>query len=189
MHNLISSIWKSWRLKKASKIPTHLTVEEKIALFNSSCCCGGDAVEIGSYLGASSCYIAEGLLCQGKGTLHCVDTWKNDAMSEGHRDTFREFQSNTVFYKNIIVPYRGHSAEIARNFGRKISFLFVDADHSYDGVREDWLRWSPFLEPNSFVALHDIGWAEGVKRVLEEFVLPRTASHVFLPNLFIGRAV
>jgi cephalosporin hydroxylase len=40
--------------------------------------------------------------------------------------------------------------------GRPVDFLFVDGDHSYDGVRRDVELYSPLLRPGAIVALHDI---------------------------------
>jgi hypothetical protein len=36
-----------------------------------------------------------------------------------------------------------------------IEFLFIDGDHTYDGLRCDWEAWSALLVPGGFVALHD----------------------------------
>lgn len=72
-------------------IKTHLTLEEKY-LLHTSISHNSICVEIGSYLGASSCYIAASKNCQ---KLYCIDTWANEGMSEGLRDTFDEFIINT----------------------------------------------------------------------------------------------
>lgn len=34
-------------------------------------------------------------------------------------------------------------------------FAFIDGDHSYEGVRADWLAWSPLIRPGGLVAFHD----------------------------------
>lgn len=36
-----------------------------------------------------------------------------------------------------------------------IDFLFIDGDHTYEGVRADWLAWSPLVRPGGLVAFHD----------------------------------
>jgi hypothetical protein len=36
-----------------------------------------------------------------------------------------------------------------------IEFLFIDGDHSYEGLRGDWEGWSPWIVPGGVVALHD----------------------------------
>jgi predicted O-methyltransferase YrrM len=39
---------------------------------------------------------------------------------------------------------------------RKIDLLFIDGDHSYEGVRNDFIAYLPFLAQNGQVAFHDI---------------------------------
>lgn len=36
-----------------------------------------------------------------------------------------------------------------------VEFLFVDGDHSYQGIQADWLAWSTVMAPLGIVALHD----------------------------------
>jgi predicted O-methyltransferase YrrM len=38
----------------------------------------------------------------------------------------------------------------------KLDFLFIDGDHSYEGVRRDFELYSPFVREGGFVAFHDI---------------------------------
>lgn len=40
--------------------------------------------------------------------------------------------------------------------GRKIDFLFVDGDHTYQGVSRDFELYHPFVRPGGIIALHDI---------------------------------
>ncbi len=39
---------------------------------------------------------------------------------------------------------------------RKIDFLFLDGDHSYDGVKNDFYTYGVLMADNSIVAFHDI---------------------------------
>ena len=180
-------IFKSWLVlnRVESRIFTHLTLQEKFTLFNlSSKCLGKTYVEIGSYLGASSCIIAAGLKKKDEAQLFCIDTWQNDAMSEGTIDTFNLFKSNIEKYRDILTPLRGKSAEVAKTFGDTIDFLFIDGDHSYEGVRVDVATWFPKLNSGALVLFHDVGWAEGVQQVIGETVKPRAKSEGRLPNLY-----
>jgi len=36
-----------------------------------------------------------------------------------------------------------------------IDFLFIDGDHSFEGIRGDWETWSPLISKGGVVALHD----------------------------------
>jgi predicted O-methyltransferase YrrM len=40
--------------------------------------------------------------------------------------------------------------------GRTLDFLFIDADHSYDGVRRDFLDYGPVVRPGGLIAFHEI---------------------------------
>ena len=39
---------------------------------------------------------------------------------------------------------------------RQIDFLMIDADHSYDGVRQDFEMYAPLVASDGLIALHDI---------------------------------
>ena len=40
--------------------------------------------------------------------------------------------------------------------GRKLDFLFIDGDHSYEGVRSDFETYKSLMRPGGIIALHDI---------------------------------
>jgi len=44
--------------------------------------------------------------------------------------------------------------------GEPADFVFIDGDHSYDGVRADWQIWTPLVRPGGLVAFHDT-WPNG----------------------------
>jgi len=39
--------------------------------------------------------------------------------------------------------------------GRQLDFLFIDGDHSYEGVKADFETFAPFVKPGGLVAFHD----------------------------------
>lgn len=39
-------------------------------------------------------------------------------------------------------------------------FAFIDGDHTYEGIRSDWLGYSPLVRPGGLVAFHDT-WPNG----------------------------
>lgn len=156
-----------------SLVPSHLTEPEKLLLYRLSRKVPRQAtiVEIGSYLGASTCFLAAGAHKKG-GTVYAVDTWTNIGVSEEPRDTYDEFLRNIAPLNDTITPLRGLSVEVAKEFREPINLLFVDGAHSYDAVAADLRAWLPKLRDGGFVVLHDYGWAEAVKRSVEEFVRP-----------------
>lgn len=177
-------------LRDGLSIKSHLTMKERVTLYSLAkapkiqIC-----LEIGSYLGASAYCISSGLSKKSDVKIFCIDTWANDSMSEGKRDTLREFSTNTAIFANIIVPVQGFSTNVVKAVADKtshIDFMFIDGDHSYDGVKSDWEAYKGFLRPGSIIAFHDYGWAEGVKRVINEDVKPITRNHQNLPNMWWG---
>ena len=42
--------------------------------------------------------------------------------------------------------------------GRSIDFLFIDGDHSYEGVKADFEIYSPLVKEGGLIAFHDIIW-------------------------------
>lgn len=40
--------------------------------------------------------------------------------------------------------------------GELIDFLFIDGDHTYEGVKQDFEMYSPLVRPEGMIALHDI---------------------------------
>lgn len=40
--------------------------------------------------------------------------------------------------------------------GNQIDFLFIDGDHSYEGVKKDFEMYAPLVKVNSLIAFHDI---------------------------------
>lgn len=187
-NKLINSIVLYFRYRDEDKIFTHLTGSEKIKLLELAAANkNGNFVEIGSYLGASSCFIAAGIKrAGGDSKLYCVDTWHNDSMTEGGRDTFVEFLKNTSKYKAIIIPLRNTSEAASKLFNEKINFLFIDGGHSYEAVKADIDSWLPKLNSGAAVIFHDYGWAEGVKKAVDENIKPLVSKSDSLPNMWWG---
>lgn len=47
-------------------------------------------------------------------------------------------------------------SRVAQWFGGQLDFLFIDGDHSYEGVRLDYELFSPLVRSGGLIALHDI---------------------------------
>lgn len=148
--------------------------------------CGGLAVEIGSFKGKSSSFLAAGLPSCAR--LACIDTWRNDAMPyDAPSDTWAEFLENTKLYQNSIEAHRGTSLEIASSWSNSIDLLFIDGDHSYDGCSTDIKAWVRFVRRGGWVAFHDSS-EEGVTRAIAElFPLARRRSDRFARSIFAAR--
>jgi predicted O-methyltransferase YrrM len=187
-------ILAKYGLAQYDTIFSHMTTAEKIAIYNTIKKFKKKivAAEIGSYLGASACFICSALKSNDK--LICIDTWGNDAMQYGNdidgekRDTYTEFTNNTSNFNGSIIKLRGWSTDVigqVRTITDTLDFLFIDGDHNYDGVKKDWDLYSPFLKKGSVIAFHDTEWAEGVNKVIAVNVKPVADIIYKLPNLEI----
>jgi predicted O-methyltransferase YrrM len=171
--------------ERISRIPTHMTMEERVFLYKSAkeLASGSVIAEIGSYLGASACFLASGGWNR-IGKLYCIDTWENDAMSEGPRKTFDAFLRNTSVFKDI-VALKGKSTDVAELVVGPVDLLFIDGDHSYQAVIADLKAYLPKVKVGGLLILHDWGWAEGVQRAVREIIVPiQVAQPHILPNMY-----
>lgn len=155
----------------AKHIFTHVSVRELNTLYTLAREIGESVrvLEIGSYLGASSCYIAAALASSG-GHLFCVDTWENQTMPEGERDTFYEFKENINALAKYITPIRKNSKDISPSDFRTqpLHLVFIDGDHSYLGVKNDYEKTTPWIVGGGILAFHDCIAFEGVAKVIGE---------------------
>lgn len=106
-------------------IPTHVSKKERLMLYALGLRAArrGAILEVGSYLGASASFLAAAGK-ERRQVVYCVDTWENQGMPEGPRDTFADFQRYTRSFDNI-VPLRGYSQQIAREFDYNLSLSLV----------------------------------------------------------------
>jgi len=96
-------------------------------------------------------------------TLISVDlppSWALDDPEEAlKRDLFQSFrrgrQALHFVRRDSHLPQTRHEV-LAILAGTSIDFLFIDGDHSYDGVRRDFLDYGPMVRPGGLVAFHDI---------------------------------
>lgn len=78
-------------------------------------------------------------------------------------------ECRTRFYRSFaqanqqldLVRADSHSPETARHVtgllrGKQIDFLFIDGDHTYAGVKQDYELYSRMMAPGGFIALHDV---------------------------------
>ena len=48
-------------------------------------------------------------------------------------------------------------AQVTAIFDGDLEFLFIDGDHSYEGVKQDFEDYAPLVEPGGMIAFDDIG--------------------------------
>lgn len=132
---------------------------------------GANIVELGSYLGASTCYLAAGAALVG-GRVTAIDLWNNETIAGGERDTFADFQRNTAGAAHLLTIVRKRTQELTPEDVRPpVDLAFIDADHSYEATRADAAFLVPLMAPNGVIAFHDTTVFVGVGRAVAELLL------------------
>lgn len=114
-------------------------------------------VEIGSLFGGTLWYWAR---LPKIATLVSVDlpsTWHGvaDGVREA-RKSWRDWMPADVEFVDVDLDSgKPFTTQLVQEITGPIDFLFIDGDHTYDGVRTDWLLWSPLVRPGGLVAFHD----------------------------------
>jgi predicted O-methyltransferase YrrM len=149
---------------------------------------GARGVEVGVFRGVLSGY----LLRHGVSRLFMVDNWLPAGQQpERYRDTrdycsglsVEEASANRAFAEGVAARSAGRATIIARPSlkaaslinDRSMDFVFIDADHSYAGVKADLAAWVPKVRPGGWICGHDYGNAmpeydfSGVDRAVDEW--------------------
>lgn len=136
-----------------------------------------DIVEIGAFLGRSSCAIASNT----KGRLTCVDTWNGliaiqSQPQKSADQMFDDFRFNLIGLDNVGALRMSSldAAAEARKHGVMFDMVFIDAEHDYENVKEDIRAWTPLIKPGGLLCGHDYadGWP-GVVKAVDEWVVGR----------------
>jgi predicted O-methyltransferase YrrM len=62
--------------------------------------------------------------------------------------------------------------------GQGLDFLFIDGDHSYEGVKRDFEMYGPLVNPGGLIAFHDIDFCPDVTRFWEEVKVGRRVEEI-----------
>jgi predicted O-methyltransferase YrrM len=144
----------------------------------------GAAVEIGSFKGLSTCWLAIGAREGARGPVYAVDHFKGSPEHQAGEkfevpeivtagSTFPTFESNLrrLGVWDVVRPIKSGSLEAAAAWKHgAIRLLFIDGDHSYEASKADFEAWSGLISPRGCVGFHDIGAWEGVTRYYGELV-------------------
>ena len=140
----------------------------------------GEIVEIGSYKGLSTCWIAEGLKDSQRGCVTAIDHFEGSAehTDEEKVDLFGIFSANISTQKlsEHVISIKSSSENAAQIWNEKIRkpirLLFIDGEHSYEGVKKDFELWSGLVIEGGIIGFHDYmskGYP-GVTRFVDELL-------------------
>lgn len=112
--------------------PFSATNEQELACIERHASGKKLAVEIGTALGVSAIRIARELDPDGR--LYCIDLFEED--NPVAKIWERQLRRSGI--RDRVVFIRGVSGQVAHQIPKQCDFMFVDGDHSYDGLKTDW---------------------------------------------------
>jgi len=124
----------------------------------------GAIVEIGSWMGRSTAWLAAGSMAAGREHVYAVDLFDGGPMLK-HLEVIR--QEGTTYHRFVenleqlglfdhVEPIVGDSQEAARNWtGGDVRLLFIDGNHDYAAVKADFELWTRHMPAGGIVVFDD----------------------------------
>jgi MMP 1-O-methyltransferase len=169
-----------------------LTDREGMLLYRYAEKCQGQGVivEIGSWQGLSTTWLAMGSLAGAGGKIYAIDPHTG---SEEHQVpgktvwTFENFCKNmkNAKIKDLVEPIVKYSFDAINDVAEPIELLFIDGAHDYENVKRDYDLWAPKVIDGGFVLFHDCP-CEGVKKVLNEVFDGPNFRRMFFSDTLTG---
>ena len=175
LENVLNVAWQ-----KTEKVPGHLLEDEARFLGLLAACVPGTGtiVEIGSFKGRSTVMLATVTSHYGLSPVVAIDPHNSrillDLANNPEASTYQDFLNsiNAAGVSDYVEPHLAYSTEVAKTWKRPIRVLWIDGDHSYDGVKKDLEGFLPHVEPFGVVAMHDaLNVCPGPIRVFVEDIL------------------
>jgi len=114
---------------------------------------GSVFVEIGCWLGKSTGFMAVEIINSGKKIeFYAVDSHNQDGGSIADDASYQEFVKNMAPVKDAVNIIRKKSTDFSLPFA---DFVYIDGDHSYEGVTADIEHWMPKIREGGILAGHD----------------------------------
>jgi MMP 1-O-methyltransferase len=143
----------------------------------------GSIVEIGSWMGLSTAWLAAGSKAAGRERVHAIDVFdggpmlKDLAVIRNEGTTYHRFAENLegLGLFDYVEPVIAESGAAARQWADgAIRLLFIDGDHGYAAVRQDFDLWSPHVVVGGLIVLDDASdQYPGVVQLFNEAVADR----------------
>ncbi|MEK7127324.1 MAG: class I SAM-dependent methyltransferase [Patescibacteria group bacterium] len=115
-------------------------------------------VEIGSFMGKSTAYLASGLRDGHGGKVIAIDPHLGETGTKWKfSSTWEQFNKNIheLNLETFVEPVRKTSEEAHKKWNRKIDLLNIDGLHDYKNVKLDLRLWLPHLKNGGVLVCHD----------------------------------
>lgn len=107
-------------------------------------------VEIGCFEGKTSAALAQNT----SGFVYAIDIFPTGMFGISYSEWIAKIHCKRKGIKNITF-IKDLSHKVAQDFREQIDFLFIDGDHRYEAVKQDWLDWFHKVRNGGIIALHD----------------------------------
>ncbi len=137
----------------------------------------GTIVEIGCYGGLSTSYLVRGSEAQ-SAKIISIDPFNSDlekqtaltddCVSLDNKPT-KELVAERMAALGAadrVELIEGYSQEVVKDWDRPIDFLWIDGNH--DQAYQDFMEWTPFLNPGGRVGIHDAHPRYGYPQVADD---------------------
>lgn len=137
-------------------------------------------VEVGTWLGKSTCFMAELIQFAPHIKFYGVDTFLGEINAKDQQDIVKQEGGSVykAFLRNManagvlnhVTPLQLTSKDAATLFAdNSLDAVFLDAEHLYDDVMEDLKTWFPKVKPDGIIAGHDYYDGTQVKTAVDNF--------------------
>ncbi len=132
----------------------------------------GPVVEIGTYCGKSTIYLAAAVAGTGRrvvtvdhhrGSEENQPGWEYHDVSlvdarTGRLDTLPAFRANLAAagLEDHVIAVVGRSADVATLWRAPIGMLFIDGGHTDEAAQADYQGWAPWVTAGGALAIHDV---------------------------------
>lgn len=142
-------------------------------------------VEVGGWLGRSAAYMAVEIINSRKDVkFDVVDIWDTskhedyvEIIKKYGCDPYDQFLKNMKDVLHLVKPVRMLSLDAAKTYAdESLDFVYIDADHTYEALKEDIAAWLPKVKQGGVLGGHDYSYVfPGVIEAVNEiFKNPNT---------------
>ena len=161
-------------LRAAEAAPGFMPPAEGLALFDAAArySPNGPILEIGSYCGKSTIYLAAAARAAGqlvvtvdhhRGSEEHQPGWEyHDPRlvdpATGRLDTLPSLRATLAAagLEDSVVVVVGRSADVARLWATPLGLVFIDGGHTEAAALTDYEGWAPWVAPGGALAIHDV---------------------------------
>jgi MMP 1-O-methyltransferase len=132
----------------------------------------GPVLEVGSYCGRSTIFLAAGVRDAGGSVVYSVDHHRGSEEHQpgeeyhderlvdaaGNVDTLSAFRATIARagLDDTVVPIVASSPVVTKGWSTPLALVFIDGGHSTQAATTDYESWAPHVRAGGSLAIHDV---------------------------------